>query len=36
MKMTMNTEKENATQMIDILKDAAVDANRGKVIDASV
>lgn len=36
MKMAMDTGKENATQMADMIKDVAVDPNLGNHIDVSV
>lgn len=35
MKMAMNTSKETATQMTEMMKSAAVDPNLGNHIDAS-
>lgn len=35
-KMAMDTGKENAAQMTEMLSDAAVDPNRGSRIDVSV
>ena len=36
MKMAMDTGKENATQMTDMIKNTAVDPNLGNHIDVSV
>ncbi|GAA0724285.1 YjfB family protein [Clostridium malenominatum] len=36
MKIAMNTGKETATQMTEMLKNSAVDPNLGKHLDASV
>lgn len=36
MKMAMNTGKETATQMTEMLKNAAVDPNLGKHLDVRV
>lgn len=36
MKMAMNTETQSASQMTDMIKNMAVDSDRGTNIDASV